>query len=127
MPKNPARALQELHRQQMEQPPSGTATDTADNTASSTAVLTASSTHSQDDVQTAVHMPVSAGALEERRTPVRERIRTRATREPTVRITIDVPESLHGRLKEYCLTHRVDSLRGLTLALYEDFLSSEEA
>jgi hypothetical protein len=119
MPKNPARALQELHRKQMDQPPSGTAIDTA----GSTAVRD----EGNDGILQPVQPSVSTDVQHDGRQPVRERIQTKAVREPTIRITIDVPESLHARLKEYCLTNRVESLRGLTLALYEDFLSSEEA
>jgi hypothetical protein len=135
MPKNPARALQELHRQQMEQPPTSTASDTASSTDSSTGGSTDAlhevSTQVSHDVLESVRHPaqtsVRTAAQEDGRQSVRERIRTKATREPTVRITIDVPESLHARLKEYCLANRVESLRGLTLALYEEFLTSEEA
>ena len=133
MPKNPARALQELHRKQMEQPP-GSAEDTADDTAISTAsstavstdVLPSSSDAIQEDGQQSVRPSVSQEGGKGGRPSVRDKIQSRVVREPTVRITIDVPETLHARLKEYCLTHRVESLRVLTLALYEEFLSEEE-
>ncbi len=127
MPKNPARALQELHRKQMDQSPSGTANDTATDTARSTAASTSVRDEANEDMLPAAQPAVRTDVQQDARQSVRERIQTKAAREPTIRITIDVPESLHARLKEYCLTNRVESLRGLTLALYEDFLSSEEA
>ena len=131
MPKNPALALQELHRKQMsetvgdtaEDTANLTATNTADTTARSTATSTAVSAEGMQDISTDVQEAASTPA----RTALRDKITTQTVREPTVRITIDVPESLHGRLKEYCLDHKVASLRVLTLALYEEFLQGEDA
>ena len=50
---------------------------------------------------------------------------TRADKEPVTRLSIDVPESMYNRLKDYIHDKRVESTRALTLALYEDFLTEE--
>lgn len=50
---------------------------------------------------------------------------TRADKEPVTRLSIDVPESMYNRLKDYVHDKRIESTRALTLALYEDFLTEE--
>lgn len=50
---------------------------------------------------------------------------TRADKEPVTRLSIDVPESMYNRLKDYIHDKRIESTRALTLALYEDFLTEE--
>lgn len=127
MPKNPALALQELHRKQMSEPVGDTAEDTARSTAVSTPVRKARSTGVQKETSTEGRTDAQTAVREEGRTAFRDKITSQTVREPTVRVTIDVPESLHSRLKEYCLDHKVASLRVLTLALYEEFLQGEDA
>lgn len=50
---------------------------------------------------------------------------SRAEKEPVTRLSIDVPESMYNRLKDYIHDKRIESTRALTLALYEDFLTEE--
>jgi hypothetical protein len=47
-------------------------------------------------------------------------------REPVMRLNVELTESLHLRLKEYCVRRRVP-IRSLVTALIEDFLEEEDA
>jgi hypothetical protein len=62
------------------------------------------------------------GLAEEAEAWVTERPAPSKPAEPMKRLTIDLPDSLHHRLKIYCVTHRlqmVDVVRGLVAEYVE--------
>ena len=56
---------------------------------------------------------------------VKDRLQAGAGKEPLVRLSVDVTESLHTRLKQYTAAQRIPSSRMLIVTLLEDFLDSE--
>ena len=63
--------------------------------------------------------------LPDPRSTVRERLTAQAAKEPVVRLSVDVSESLHARIRQYCAGNRIPSARFLIVTLLEDFLESE--
>ena len=55
----------------------------------------------------------------------RDRVPMRENKERNIRLSIDVPESVYDRIKQYVHEKKVESTRALTLALYEEFLEEE--
>lgn len=56
----------------------------------------------------------------------RQRLLGQAEKEAVTRLSIDVPIPLYNRIKQYIAVNNVESIRALTLALYEDFLTEEQ-
>lgn len=57
---------------------------------------------------------------------IKSRLSVRDGKEPTVRLSIDVSERLHERIKVYCATNRIPTTRALVVALIEDLLDNTE-
>lgn len=56
---------------------------------------------------------------------VRTRLQSQSGKEANVRLSVDVSETLHMRIKQYCAMHRIPSSRMLIIALLEDYLEGE--
>lgn len=65
-------------------------------------------------------------ALPARVQTARQRLLGQAEKEAVSRLSIDVPIPLYNRIKQYVAVNNVESIRALTLALYEDFLTEEQ-
>lgn len=151
---DPARRMQELLQRQAtppEEPQVSKDVSTYSNTQVSNEILT--SLH--DEVSTPLHEQVSepsstsltADVLpEEKPVPVkskrpaavprrmeapsgqssvRDKLQGQGGKEAVVRLSVDVSETLHSRIRQYCAMHRVPSSRFLIITLVEDFLESE--
>jgi len=53
-----------------------------------------------------------------------DRLFAQTTREPIMRLNIELTESMHTQLKQYCVQHKVP-IRMLVTALIEDFFAKE--
>ncbi len=53
---------------------------------------------------------------------ITSRLRTKDGKEATVRLSIDVSERLHERIKVYCASNRIPTTRALVVALLENLL-----
>lgn len=53
-----------------------------------------------------------------------DRLSAQTTREPIMRLNIELTESMHTQLKQYCVQHKVP-IRILVTALIEDFFAKE--
>lgn len=56
---------------------------------------------------------------------IRIRLQSQSGKEANVRLSVDVSETLHMRIKQYCAMHRIPSSRMLIIALLEDYLEGE--
>jgi hypothetical protein len=56
---------------------------------------------------------------------VREQVIERESKPATIRLSVDVSERMHERIKIYCATKRIPTTRALVIALLEAFLTEE--
>ena len=123
---NPAARMQELLRQSAD-----VTTTEMESVVADTQVSKYLSKQSDDEVSehasmlplTDLHTGVITApmnpSLHER---VRERLGTKDGREATVRLSIDVSERMHERIKVYCAANRIPTTRALVVTLLEDLL-----
>jgi hypothetical protein len=69
--------------------------------------------------------PPSQYAPEPARQSIKAKLLPQAEKEPLTRMSVDVPESLHARIKRFCADNRIPSTRHLMVTLVEDFLEQE--
>ena len=94
------------------------------NHASNTQTTKSLSRRGDGSSATQVGRPEKEGEAEQGQS-ARRRLLYHATKEPVTRLSIDVPMPMYSRIKQYVAVHNVESIRALTLALYEDFLAEE--
>lgn len=63
--------------------------------------------------------PAASHSLHER---VKERLGGKEGKEATVRLSIDVSETMHERIKIYCAANRIPTTRALVITLLDDLL-----
>ncbi len=92
------------------------------------------STQGNGEVRTRVRAPASKSvpkreieqpAVLDAHAGVRTRLQSQSGKEANVRLSVDVSETLHMRIKQYCAMHRIPSSRMLIIALLEDYLEGE--